>query len=222
MCEMIELDNEWSASLFVMVWGIHKMIQGDVKWFNREANGLRHTYANDSMWCRMIVKWLYKRIKLSYLPFYLRAGPSFDVKAGGSYFEKIILKLPPPKSHPSFLEMTPTHSLLPPQNFTFCECDFPPPSPAYSSYKSCWGSLCSNFLNKMMTDKSCCFIQDKNVDINNKTAKRKATWSNFPDIIFGSRVWDWPALVTMTCILYLPNFMFHLNLYQIRLIYSMI
>ena len=24
--------------------------------------------------------------------------------------------------------------------------------------------------------KTCCFIQDKNVDINNKTAKRKATW----------------------------------------------
>ena len=27
-----------------------------------------------------------------------------------------------------------------------------------------------------MTDKSCCFIQDKNIDINNKTAERKATW----------------------------------------------
>ena len=31
----------------------------------------------------------------------------------------------------------------------------------------------------MTTARSCCFIEDKNVDINNKTAKRKATWS-FP------------------------------------------
>ena len=56
MCKMIELDNEQSASLFVMVWvkwevtqtftsGLRhtQMIQCDVKWFNREANGLRHT-----------------------------------------------------------------------------------------------------------------------------------------------------------------------------------
>ena len=28
----------------------------------------------------------------------------------------------------------------------------------------------------MTTAKSCCFIQDKNIEINNKTAKRKATW----------------------------------------------
>ena len=28
----------------------------------------------------------------------------------------------------------------------------------------------------MATAKSGCFIQDKNIDINNKTAKRKATW----------------------------------------------
>ena len=31
----------------------------------------------------------------------------------------------------------------------------------------------------MTTAKSCCFIQDKNIDINNKTAKTKATWG-FP------------------------------------------
>ena len=28
----------------------------------------------------------------------------------------------------------------------------------------------------MTTAKSCCSIQDKNIDINKKTAKRKATW----------------------------------------------
>ena len=154
------------------------MIQCDVKWFNREANGLRHTQM-----IQWDVEWLSNgcrnKAELSYLSFYLRAGRSLDVK-GGSYFEKaeIILKLSPPplQIHPSFLEMTPPHSLLPPINFTFCECDSPCSSPAYSSYKSCWGSLCSNFLNKMMTAKSCCFIQDKSIDINNKTAKRKATW----------------------------------------------
>ena len=31
----------------------------------------------------------------------------------------------------------------------------------------------------MTTAKSWCFIQDKNIDINNKTAKRKATWATF-------------------------------------------
>ena len=35
------------------------------------------------------------------------------------------------------------------------------------------------FLYKITATKFWCFIQDKNVDINNKTAKRKATWS-FP------------------------------------------
>ena len=33
-----------------------------------------------------------------------------------------------------------------------------------------------NFLYKMTTAKSCCFIQDKNIDKHYKTAKRKATW----------------------------------------------
>lgn len=32
------------------------------------------------------------------------------------------------------------------------------------------------FLYKMTTAKPCSFIQDKNIDINNKTAKRKVTW----------------------------------------------
>ena len=83
------------------------MIQCDVKWLSND--------------------WINKA-ELSYVSFYLRAGRSFDVK-GGSYFEKaeIILKLspptPPPQIHPSFLEMTPPHSLLPPINFTFCECE---------------------------------------------------------------------------------------------------
>ena len=31
----------------------------------------------------------------------------------------------------------------------------------------------------MRTAKSCCFFQDKNIEINNKTAKIKATWG-FP------------------------------------------
>ena len=33
----------------------------------------------------------------------------------------------------------------------------------------------ANFLYKMTIAKSCCFIPDKNIDINNKTAKTKAT-----------------------------------------------
>ena len=41
------------------------------------------------------------------------------------------------------------------------------------------GETIANFLYKMTTAKSCCFIQDKNIDINDKTAKRKAT-SVFP------------------------------------------
>ena len=32
-----------------------------------------------------------------------------------------------------------------------------------------------NVMYKMTTAKSCCFIQDKNIDISNKAAKRKAT-----------------------------------------------
>ena len=77
--------------------------------------------------CRMIVY-----IKLSYLSLYLRAGRSFDVKGAHSYFEKAesIFKPstpPPPQIHPRFLEMTLPHSLLPPINFIFCECDSPLP-----------------------------------------------------------------------------------------------
>ena len=37
-------------------------------------------------------------------------------------------------------------------------------------------------LHKMTTAKSCCFIQDKNIDINNKTARSKETWG-FPIIL---------------------------------------
>ena len=43
----------------------------------------------------------------------------------------------------------------------------------------------------MTTAKSCCFIQDRNIDINNKTAKRKATgifpifWTNKPSFSRG-------------------------------------
>ena len=36
------------------------------------------------------------------------------------------------------------------------------------------GETIANFLYKMTTAKSCCLIQDKNIDINDKTAKRKA------------------------------------------------
>lgn len=35
------------------------------------------------------------------------------------------------------------------------------------------GETIANFLYKMTTAKSCCLIQDKNIDINDKTAKRK-------------------------------------------------
>ena len=41
------------------------------------------------------------------------------------------------------------------------------------------GSNEGNFLYKMTTAKSHCSIQDKNIDINKKRAKRKATWG-FP------------------------------------------
>ena len=144
-----------------------QMVKGICKWFNVMSND-----------CRMIVY-----IKLSYLSLYLRAGRSFDVK-GGSYFEKAesIFKPSIPPNSSSLFRNDPTSFSLAPYKFYILWMWLPPPSPEYSSYKSCWGSLCSNFLNKMMTAKSCCFIQDKNTGINNKTAKRKATWG-FP--LFG-------------------------------------
>ena len=87
-----------------------------------------------------------------YLSIYLSKGWSFISCKGTGWRGvaifwklKIFSNLPPPqkkKIHPSFLEMTPPHSLLPPINLTFCECDsHHPTSPAYFSYKSCWGSL---------------------------------------------------------------------------------
>lgn len=36
-------------------------------------------------------------------------------------------------------------------------------------------TTCRKFLFIMTTDKFCCYIQDKNIDITNKTTKRKAT-----------------------------------------------
>ena len=113
---------------------------------------------------------------LSYLSLYLMAVRSFEVK-GGSYFEKAenIFKPSIPPNSSSLFRNDPTSFSLAPHKF-YILWMWLPPSTAYSSYKSCWGSLCSTFFNKMMTDKSCCFIQDKNIDINNKTAKRKATW----------------------------------------------
>ena len=124
--------------------------------------------------------WMIVYIKLSYLSLFLRAGRSFDVK-GDSYFEKAenIFKPsthPPPPNSSSLFRNDPTSFSLAPYKFYILWMWLPLPPLAYSSYKSCWGSLCSNFLNKMMTAKSCCFIQDKNTGINNKTAKRKATW----------------------------------------------
>ena len=114
---------------------------------------------------------------LSYLSLYLMAGRSFEVK-GGSYFEKAenIFKPSIPPNSSSLFRNDPTSFSITPYKFYILWMCLPPPSPAYSSYKSCWGSLCSTFFKKVMTDKSCCFTQDKNIDINNKTAKRKATW----------------------------------------------
>ena len=43
------------------------------------------------------------------------------------------------------------------------------------------------FFYKMTTAKSCCFIQDKNIDINNKNGKEKSDLT-FPDISYGQAV----------------------------------
>ena len=48
----------------------------------------------------------------------------------------------------------------------------------------------------MTTAKSCCFIQDKNIDMNNKTAKRKATWLLAKLTILPLRKWLLPTNVT--------------------------
>ena len=139
---------------------------------------------------------------LSYLSLYLMAGRSFDVK-GGSYFEKAenIFKPSMPPNSSSLFRNDPTSFSLAPYKFYILWMWLPPPLPAYSSYKSCWGSLCSTFLNKMMTAKSCCFTQDKNIDINKQNSKEKSNL-RFPDIsevVCEIDLHLWPWRVFCTC-----------------------